>query len=80
MTQLPQPDREIRDVAAQLADLQARLGDAYWNNDEVRELQDSLRTRIGSYAAWGPDKPPMHQRARRAALYEQEFARLLWPR
>lgn len=73
-------DLQIRDSARQLADLQARLGDAYWRHEEATELRELLRRQIGAYGAWGPDKPPMHQRARRAARYEQEFARLLWPR
>ena len=42
-------------------------------------LEDALRNRIGGYGAWGPDKPPMQSRSRRAAAYEREYARLLWP-
>lgn len=51
----------------------------YWSNAEVLRLQGELRTALGAYNAWGPDKLPMHQRARQAARYESESAPLLWP-
>ena len=79
---MPEPssaDREIVAVANRLKELKSVLGAAYWQNSEVRYLQKVLRKRIGAYGAWGEDKLPMHQRARRAARYESEFAALLWP-
>lgn len=79
---MPEPssaDREIVAVAGRLKELKSVLGAAYWQNGEVRDLQEVLRKRIGAYGAWGEDKLPMHQRARRAARYESEFAALLWP-
>lgn len=79
---MPEPssaDREIVTVANRLKELKSALGPAYWRNDEVRELQETLRKQIGAYGAWGEDKLPMHQRSRRAARYESEFAALLWP-
>jgi hypothetical protein len=72
-------DREIAAVAQRLKELKSALGAAYWQNDEVRDLQQLLRKQIGAYGAWGEDKLPMHQRARKAARYESEFADLLWP-
>ncbi len=72
-------DREIAAVADRLKELKSALGPAYWQNGEVRDLQGRLRKQIGAYGAWGEDKLPMHQRARRAARYESEFAALLWP-
>lgn len=72
-------DREIAAVAARLKELKNALAAAYWQDDEVRALQEKLRKQIGAYGAWGEDKLPMHQRARRAARYESEFAHLLWP-
>jgi erythromycin esterase-like protein len=79
---MPEPssaDRNIVAVADRLKELKSGLGAAYWRNDEVRELQERLRKQIGAYGAWSEDKLPMHQRARRAARYESEFAALLWP-
>lgn len=79
---MPEPssaDREITAVAGRLKELKSALGAAYWRNGEVLELQHTLRQQIGAYGAWGEDKLPMHQRARRAARYESEFAALLWP-
>lgn len=79
---MPEPssaDREIVTVANRLKELRRVLGTAYWQNSEVRDLQEILRKQIGAYGAWGEDKLPMHQRARRAARYESEFAALLWP-
>ena len=73
-------DRDIEQVAARLADLNKSLGDAYWTDQGVRDLQARLRSALGSYAAWAADKAPMHQRARMAAQYEARFAHLLWPR
>jgi hypothetical protein len=72
-------DAEIEDVAARLDGLKASLGSAYWQDATVRDLQQRLRHLVGTYAAWGEDKPPMHRRARQAAAYESRFARLLWP-
>ena len=79
MPELSSADREIAAVAGRLKELKSVLGAAYWQNDEVLELQETLRKQIGAYGAWGEDKLPMHQRARRAARYESEFAALLWP-
>ena len=59
--------------------LKRSLGPAYWQNDEVRSLQEDLRRQLGGYGAWSEGKLPMHQRARQAARYESEFAVLLWP-
>jgi uncharacterized membrane protein len=73
-------DKEIEELAAKLADLKASLGEAYWTDQSVRELQAALRSRLGSYGAWAADKAPMHQRSRRAARYEAQLAHLLWPR
>lgn len=73
-------DRNIEELAARLADLKASLGEAYWTDQGVRDLQARLRNGLGSYAAWAADKAPMHQRARMAARYEARFASLLWPR
>jgi hypothetical protein len=72
-------DAQIEAAAARLRTLKAELGQAYWDNDEVRALQQQLRRQIGGYGAWGEDKLPMHQRARRAARLESELAALLWP-
>lgn len=72
-------DREIASLAERLKQLKNALGAAFWQNDEVRDLQQQLRKQIGAYGAWGEDKLPMHQRARKAARYESEFADLLWP-
>ena len=82
MSSTPGPssaDREIAAVASRLKELKNALGAAYWQNGEVRDLQETLRKQICAYGAWGEDKLPMHQRARRAARYESEFATLLWP-
>jgi hypothetical protein len=73
-------DTEIQELAAKLADLKATLGDDYWIDTGVRDLQAALRSRLGSYGAWAADKAPMHQRSRRAARYEAQLAHLLWPR
>jgi hypothetical protein len=73
-------DTEIQELAAKLADLKATLGDEYWIDMRVRDLQAALRGRLGSYGAWAVDKAPMHQRSRMAARYEAELAHLLWPR
>lgn len=72
-------DREIRALGERLMALKRSLGSDYWQNDEVRSLQENLRRQLGSYGAWSDDKLPMHQRARQAARYESEFAALLWP-
>lgn len=72
-------DDDIAALADRLRTLRAQLGTGYWQDAEVRELQAKLRKEIGSYAAWGEDKPPTHQRARKAARYESELAPLLWP-
>jgi hypothetical protein len=79
MSEPSSADREIAAVADRLKELKSALGAAYWRDDEVRALQEKLRKQIGAYGAWGEDKLPMHQRARRAARYESEFAGLLWP-
>lgn len=73
-------DKEIEELAARLADLKASLGEDYWMDGGVRDLQARLRSALGSYAAWAADKAPMHQRARLAARHEARFAHLLWPR
>lgn len=72
-------DAEIEDVAARLDRLKASLGGGYWQDATVCDLQKRLRHLVGTYAAWGEDKPPMHRRARQAAAYQSRFARLLWP-
>jgi hypothetical protein len=79
MSELSAEDREIAALADRLKELKTALGTAYWQDDEVRALQEKLRKHIGAYGAWGEVKLPMHQRARRAARYESEFAHLLWP-
>ena len=73
-------DREIQDLAAKLADLKETLGEDYWTDGGVRDLQASLRNRLGSYGAWAADKAPIHERTRLAARYEARLAHLLWPR
>lgn len=78
MSEPSSADREIAAVADRLRAMKSALGAAYWRNDEVRDLQETLRKRIGVFGAWGEDKLPMHQRARKAARYESEFAALLW--
>ncbi len=72
-------DDRIRALSPRLRELQASLGDAYWQDPHVIDLQDPLRRTIGRYAAWSEDKGPMHQRARQAARFESELAFLLWP-
>ncbi len=72
-------DAEIEDVAARLERLRESLGRSYWQDPTVCDLQQRLRHLVGTYPAWGEDKPPMHRRARQAAAYESRFARLLWP-
>ena len=79
MSEPPAEDREIAAVAGRLKELKNALGTEYWQDDEVRALQEKLCKQIGAYGAWGEGKLPMHQRARRAARYESEFAGLLWP-
>jgi hypothetical protein len=78
MSERSAADREIAALADRLKALKSALGAAYWQDQEVRTLQEKLRKQIGAYGAWGEDKLPMHQRARRAARYEREFAGLLW--
>lgn len=73
-------DVRIGQLAARLEALHSRMGETYWDDDEVRQLQADLRRELGAYGAWGADKPGMHQRARRAAALERQHARLLWPR
>jgi hypothetical protein len=73
-------DKEIQDLAAKLTELKAELGEEYWMDAGVRDLQATLRKRLGSYGAWAADKAPMHQRTRQAARYEARLAHLLWPR
>ncbi|TVR98416.1 MAG: hypothetical protein EA406_06615 [Rhodospirillales bacterium] len=73
-------DQDIRALAERLSDLRDALGNDYWQDRGVRTLQAELRGKIGTYAAWGPDKLPLHQRSRLAARYESELAHLLWPR
>ena len=72
-------EARVREVAGRLLALQETLGEDYWTNDGVKALQDDLRRALGAFGAWGPDKPPMHQRSRRSAQLEREVARLLWP-
>ena len=79
MSEQPSADLEIAAVAGRLKELKNALGTEYWQDDEVRALQEELRKQIGAYGTWGEDKLPIHQRARRAARYESEFAHLLWP-
>ena len=70
-------DREIAAVAERLKQL-TRSGRILAERRGSRFAQ-LLRRQIGAYGAWGEDKLPMHQRARKAARYESEFADLLWP-
>ena len=72
-------DRQISELAGQLQSLKNALGSDYWENDEVQALQQMLRRLLGGYGAWSEEKLPMHQRARRAARLESEYAHLLWP-
>lgn len=72
-------DDEIAATAGQLSELRKALGSAYWTDGRVLALQATLKRLIGAYGAWGEDKPPMHQRSRRAARHESEHAHLLWP-
>lgn len=72
-------DAEISAVGDRLAALKDALGAGFWEDPDVRALQQDLRRRIGEYGAWGEDKLPLHQRARRAARLESEYAHLLWP-
>ena len=72
-------EREISELAGQLQSLKNALGSDYWENDEVRALQQKLRRQLSGYNAWSEDSLPMHQRARRAARLESAFAHLLWP-
>lgn len=80
MNEEAKADSEIRELAAKLTELKARLGDDFWVDADVRDLQAALRSRLGGYNAWAADKAPMHRRARIAARYEAQFAHLLWPR
>ena len=73
-------DTEIQELAAKLENLKATLGDDYWIDTGVCDLQAALRGRLGSYGAWAVDKAPMHQRSRMAARQDAELAHLLWPR
>lgn len=72
-------DEMIADLGRRLQVMRQQLGSAYWQDSEVAMLQDRLRHAIGAYASWSEDKLPLHQRARRAARYESEYAALLWP-
>ncbi len=72
-------EQDVRELAGRLQTLQERLGPAYWQSGDVRELQSLLKSRIGMAGGHDPDGPPMHARSRRAARWESEFARLLWP-
>ncbi|MFO1152508.1 MAG: hypothetical protein U1E42_02420 [Rhodospirillales bacterium] len=76
---MAEADTEIEKVAVELVVLKTSLGGAYWQDATVCQLQDRLRRLVGSYDAWGEDKPAMHRRARQAAAYQARFARLLWP-
>ena len=80
MSEQAEADREIQNLAAKLEDLKAGLGENYWADAGVRDLQATLRNRLGRYGAWAEDKAPMHQRARLAARHEARLAHLLWPR
>jgi hypothetical protein len=75
----PREDIEISAVGSRLQALKDALGSEFWKNPEARALQQDLRRRIGEYGAWGEDKLPLHQRARRAASLESQYAHLLWP-
>lgn len=72
-------DIRIGETAAQLRAMKQALGEGYWQDEEVRALQQTLRRLIGGYGAWGENRLPMHQRARAAARLESENADLLWP-
>lgn len=72
-------EREISKLAGQLESLKNALGSEYWDNNEVRALQQELRRQLSGYNAWSEDGLPMHQRARRAARLESAYAHLLWP-
>lgn len=72
-------DRRIAEMAEQLRAMKQAMGDAYWQDEGARDLQQSLRRAIGEYGAAGEARLPMHQRARVAARLESENAGLLWP-
>jgi hypothetical protein len=72
-------DAEIDAAAAELSRLKADLGSAYWQDPQVKDLQNRLRGLIGRAGAWGEDRLPMHRRMRQAARLEHAYARLLWP-
>lgn len=76
---MAESDDEIDRLAQALRSMKQDLGPGYWDDAEVRRLQGRLRAAIAAYAAWSEDKPPEHQRARRAARYESQCAALLWP-
>lgn len=76
---MAEADERIAALGRRLQELRQRLGTAYWQDAEVKTVQDQLRYAVDSYAAWSDDKAPMHQRARRAARLQSEYAALLWP-
>ena len=79
MTERSEADDAILAVADDLTAMKERLGDGYWRDAEAHASREQLRRQIGQYSAWAEDKLPMHQRARKAAEYENRFAHLLWP-
>ena len=67
--------QDARDLAARLAALKARLGDAYWEDAEVATHQDSLKGMIKALREAGGGQAEL----RRLARLEAEVAPLLWP-
>jgi hypothetical protein len=70
---------EALQTAERLRERQRALGPAYWQDEEVRALQATLRRLLGEMGGWSPDGPPLHRRARRLAEIERRVAPLLWP-
>ena len=66
---------DARALAARLAALKARLGDAYWENTEVAAQQDSLTGMIKALREAGGPQATLRQLAR----LEADVAPLIWP-
>ena len=67
--------QDARDLAARLAALKARLGDAYWEDAEVATHQDSLKGMIKALREAGGNQATLRQLAR----LEADVAPLIWP-
>lgn len=72
-------DERIEALGRQLREKRQLLGSEYWQDGEVATMREQLRYAIDTYAAWSDDALPTHQRARRAARLQSEYAALLWP-